>query len=215
MATHGEPANVSYLSHTELRIHELTFRTSPESFVISAVIIWKSNGNLSKESLQNLGNLSRSTRALCRLRFSQYFFRSSFFRTGSSMLSISRCSKEFSKSSWMFAVRCFLTLGVIGTQTATNSTYCGGYIIIHYNWYHETTAFVKTKLKLEETEKENNAESMQKRVRREAEPTVVYVLRFSACMLCQTAGSLSWIAKLSFLAAVLSLIILIANNVLN
>ena len=26
MATHGEPANVSYLSHTELRIHELTFR---------------------------------------------------------------------------------------------------------------------------------------------------------------------------------------------
>ena len=157
MATHEEPANASYLSHTELRIHELTFRISPESFVISAVIIWTSNGNLSKESLQNLGNLPRSTRS---------------------------------------------------------TSFAGGYIIIHYNWCHETTAFVKTKLKLEETEKEHNAESMQKRVRREAEPAVGYVLRFSACMLCQTAGSL-WIAKLSFLAAVLSLIILIANNVLN
>ena len=164
MATHGEPANVSYLSHTELRIHELTFRTSPESFVISAVIIWKSNGNLSKESLQNLGNLSRPTRALCRLRFSQYFFRSSSF------------------SNWLF--------------NAVNLPLFKG-------------------LKLEETEKENNAESMQKRVRREAEPTVVYVLLFSVCVLCQTAGSLSWIAKLSFLAAVLSLIILIDNNVLN
>ena len=74
MATHGEPANVSYFSHTELRINELTFRTSRESFVISAVITWKSKGNLSKESLQNLGNLSRSNRTLCRLRFSQYFF---------------------------------------------------------------------------------------------------------------------------------------------
>ena len=108
MATHGEPANVSYLSHTELRIHELTSRTSPGSFVIWAVIMWKSNGNLSKESLQNLGNLSRSTRTLCR----QIYY----------------------------------------------------HPLLSINWYHETTAFVKTKLKLEEMEKENNAESMQKRV---------------------------------------------------
>ena len=57
MATHGEPANVSYLSHTELRIHELTFRASSESFVISAVIILK----IKRELVQKKPTKSRQS----------------------------------------------------------------------------------------------------------------------------------------------------------
>ena len=157
MATHGEPANVSYPSHTELRIHELTFRISPESFVISAVIIWKSNGNLSKESLQNLSNLSRSTRALCR--------------------------------------RIYLSSIIID-------------ITRQQLWLKQNWSWKKRKKRTTPKVRRNVFDE------RRSQRLVTFCGSPHACFV-KLLEVLSWIATLSFLAAVLSLIILIANNVLN
>ena len=111
MATHGEPANVSYLSHTELRIHELTFRILAGKFRSLSSYHLK----IKRELVQRKPTKSRQSfsvhqgalqAAIQPVLFSVVLFFELAFQC---------CQSPAVQSSWTFAVRCFLTLGVIGT----------------------------------------------------------------------------------------------------